>query len=121
MLALTNGTPEDKDASWVHARLGDYLLGYDLDPDIFKALLKRQGALAASLPADDPVLLESENALLDLFSDLGALYRPRTEAETSGTDGLATVNTQAASSLRASASSSGVCGFKLFHSSTQFT
>ena len=94
LLALTNGTPEDKDASWVHARLGDYLLGYDLDPDIFKALLKRQGALAASLPADDPVLLESENALLDLFSDLGALYRPRTEAETSGTDGLATVNTQ---------------------------
>ena len=58
LLALTNGTPEDKDASWVHARLGDYLLGYDLDPDIFKALLKRQGALAASLPADDPVLLE---------------------------------------------------------------
>ena len=46
------------------------------------------------MPADDPVLVESENTLLDLFSDLGALYRPRTEAETSGTDGMATVNTQ---------------------------
>jgi len=80
-LATSDGNPEGKDAHWVHAHLGDYLLGYDLDPESFKGLLKRQSALAAELPADDPALVAAEDALLDLFSDLGALYRPRTEAD----------------------------------------
>ncbi len=80
-LTTSDGSPEGKNATWVHAHLGDYLLGYDLDPESFKGLLKRQAALAAELPASDPELVAAENALLDLFSDLGALYRPRTEAE----------------------------------------
>ena len=91
-LAATNGTPTGKDARWVHSRLGDYLLGYDRDPETFKALLKRQAALATELPADDPDLLEAEGELLDLFADLGALYRPRTESEALDSDG--NVNTQ---------------------------
>ncbi|MBK8866683.1 MAG: hypothetical protein IPN45_00985 [Actinomycetales bacterium] len=93
-LAASNGTPEGKDARWVHARLGDYLLGYDRDPETFKGLLKRQATLAATLPADDPDLLESEGELLDLFADLGALYRPRTESEALDSDGDVNVNTQ---------------------------
>ncbi|MBK8469209.1 MAG: hypothetical protein IPL45_05315 [Actinomycetales bacterium] len=48
--------------------------------------MRRQGALAAELPADDPGLVAAENELLDLFADLGALYRPRTEAENGDED-----------------------------------
>jgi acetyl/propionyl-CoA carboxylase alpha subunit len=91
-LVTSDGNPEGKDATWVHAHLGDYLLGYDLDPESFKGLLKRQATLGATLPANDPELVGAENALLDLFSDLGALYRPRTEAE--NPDQMADDNTQ---------------------------
>ena len=37
-LVTSDGNPEGKDATWVHAHLGDYLLGYDLDPESFKGL-----------------------------------------------------------------------------------
>ncbi len=86
-LATSDGSPADKDARWVFARLGDYLLGYDLDPDTVKALLARQAVLAAQLPADDPGLVAAEDFLLDLFAEIGALYRPRTESETGGEAG----------------------------------
>ena len=55
-LVTSDGNPEGKDETWVHAHLGDYLLGYDLDPESFKGLLKQQAALGASLPANDPEL-----------------------------------------------------------------
>ncbi|HRW20021.1 MAG TPA: biotin carboxylase N-terminal domain-containing protein, partial [Dermatophilaceae bacterium] len=92
-IAAENGTPAGKDAAWVYRRLCDYLLGYDLDPETFKALLKRQGELAAGSAPADIHLIAAENTLLDLFADIGALYRPRTEAEASGED-LASANTQ---------------------------
>ncbi len=77
----------------VYARLADYLLGYDLDPAGFRSLLTRQGSFATTLAADDPALGAAEDRLLDLFTDIGALYRPRTEAEASGVDAAA-ANTQ---------------------------
>jgi acetyl-CoA carboxylase carboxyltransferase component/biotin carboxyl carrier protein len=77
----------------LYAGLSSYLLGYDLDPASLKDLLARQkqiGDGSGAAPADalqhagaavtDPVLLACEDALLDLYADLAALYRPTTEA-----------------------------------------
>ena len=59
-----------------------YLLGFDLDPAAARALRtayrSRRGRAAAPT---DPDLLAREDAFLDLFADIGSLYRPRTEAE----------------------------------------
>ncbi len=65
----------------VYAGLSDYLLGYDLDPEAFQRLLRAQADVAASSAPDDPEQLACEDALLDLFADLAALYRRRGEAE----------------------------------------
>ena len=59
--------------------LRNYLLGYDLDQASIKRLLVEQRRLGEIAPPDDAGLLACEDSLLDLFADVGALYRPRTE------------------------------------------
>ncbi|MGV1010154.1 MAG: carboxyl transferase domain-containing protein [Dermatophilaceae bacterium] len=81
------------DCDGVYSRLSDYLLGFDLDPDAFRTLMREHAALATAYPPEDPQLLACEDRLLDLFADIGALYRPRVEAEATGEEGGA-VNTQ---------------------------
>ncbi|MFN8193923.1 MAG: carboxyl transferase domain-containing protein [Nocardioidaceae bacterium] len=89
--------PEDEvragDPHAVFRRLADYLLGYDLDPGGVRALSADHQALS-SLAADDPALLDEENAFLDLFAEVGSLYRPRTEAEGGYAAQVTSTNTQ---------------------------
>jgi acetyl/propionyl-CoA carboxylase alpha subunit/acetyl-CoA carboxylase carboxyltransferase component len=68
------------DPQSVYRRLTHYLLGYDLDPAGVKRLMSDQEVLA-SLAPDDPALLAEEDAFVDLFAEIGGLYRPRTEGE----------------------------------------
>jgi acetyl/propionyl-CoA carboxylase alpha subunit/acetyl-CoA carboxylase carboxyltransferase component len=63
----------------VYEALSSYLLGYDLDPTALKSLLARQRKLGVDADAGDEHLLSCEDALLDLYADLAALYRPTTE------------------------------------------
>jgi acetyl/propionyl-CoA carboxylase alpha subunit/acetyl-CoA carboxylase carboxyltransferase component len=75
----------------LYAALSSYLLGYDLAPATLKDLLTRQQAVgngsggASGDPlahggavVADPALVDCENAFLDLYADLAALYRPTT-------------------------------------------
>ncbi|MCU7729479.1 ATP-grasp domain-containing protein [Actinoplanes sp. KI2] len=64
----------------VYRALEGYLLGYDLDPGTLREMRTRQRRLSETAPAADPGLLRCEDGLLDLFADVGALYRPREEA-----------------------------------------
>ncbi|MFN8080911.1 MAG: carboxyl transferase domain-containing protein [Kineosporiaceae bacterium] len=64
----------------LYARLNNYLLGYDLAPGALKALLAEQKKLSSECDPADECLSGCEDSLLDLYADLGALYRPRTEA-----------------------------------------
>ena len=64
----------------VFGALRNYLLGYDLDPVSHKRLFVEQRRLGEIAPPDDPGLLSCEDGLLDLFTEVGALYRPRTES-----------------------------------------
>ncbi|GAA4397759.1 biotin carboxylase N-terminal domain-containing protein [Fodinibacter luteus] len=61
-----------------------YLLGFDLDPAAVKALRTAYRSRVAASDPGDPQLLAREDAFLDLFADIGSLYRPRTEAESLG-------------------------------------
>ena len=65
----------------VYGALRSYLLGYDLDPDSVRAMLTRQRRLGEIAPAADTDLLHCEDSLLDLFADVGSLYRPRGETD----------------------------------------
>jgi acetyl/propionyl-CoA carboxylase alpha subunit/acetyl-CoA carboxylase carboxyltransferase component len=65
----------------VFGALRNYLLGYDLDPATRERLFTEQRRLGEIAPPDDAGLLACEDGLLDLFADLGALYRPRTETQ----------------------------------------
>ncbi|MGA7756796.1 MAG: carboxyl transferase domain-containing protein [Ilumatobacteraceae bacterium] len=65
----------------VYEPLGDYLLGYDLAPAELRRLLTEQRRLAEIADAADPSLLACEDGLLDIFAELGSLYRPQTEVE----------------------------------------
>ncbi len=76
----------------VFGSLRDYLLGYDRDPATLRRLLVEQRRLGEVSPPDDPGLLECEDGLLDLFAEVGALYRPRTE--TNPDDALTASGTQ---------------------------
>ncbi|MFW2335718.1 carboxyl transferase domain-containing protein, partial [Ilumatobacter sp.] len=73
--------PTRKPCDQVYVPLGDYLLGYDLSPKALRKLLTKQRRLAEIAAPDDPALLECEDGLLDIYAELGALYRPQTEAE----------------------------------------
>ncbi len=61
--------------------LRSYLLGYDLDPGSVQAMLTRQRRLGEIAAPADTDLLRCEDSLLDLFADVGSLYRPRGEIE----------------------------------------
>jgi biotin carboxylase/acetyl-CoA carboxylase carboxyltransferase component len=72
--------PTRKPCDRVYVPLGDYLLGYDLSPSALRKLLTKQRRLAEIAAPDDPALLACEDSLLDIYAELGALYRPQTEA-----------------------------------------
>jgi acetyl/propionyl-CoA carboxylase alpha subunit/acetyl-CoA carboxylase carboxyltransferase component len=63
----------------VFGSLRRYLLGYDLDPAMVRRLLVEQRRLAELSPPADAGMLHCEDGLLDLFAEVCALYRPRTE------------------------------------------
>ena len=64
--------------------LAAYLLGFDLDPGAAKALRTAYRSRVDVCGAADRDLMARENAFLDLFADIGSLFRPRTEAEALG-------------------------------------
>jgi acetyl/propionyl-CoA carboxylase alpha subunit/acetyl-CoA carboxylase carboxyltransferase component len=64
----------------VYTAVSSYLLGYDLDPATVRGLLTRQRRLGEVSPPTDAGLLHCEDGLLDLFADVGSLFRPRTGA-----------------------------------------
>jgi acetyl/propionyl-CoA carboxylase alpha subunit/acetyl-CoA carboxylase carboxyltransferase component len=65
----------------VYGPLGEYLLGYDLAPQAMRRLLTEQRRLAEIADPADPALVACEDGLLDIYADLGALYRPVTESD----------------------------------------
>ncbi len=73
--------PNRKPCDRVYEPLGDYLLGYDLSPAALRKLLTQQRRLAEIADPGDPALLACEDGLIDIFAELGALYRPQTEAD----------------------------------------
>jgi acetyl/propionyl-CoA carboxylase alpha subunit/acetyl-CoA carboxylase carboxyltransferase component len=73
--------PTRKPCDRVYVPLGDYLLGYDLSPPELRKLLTKQRRLAEISAPADPALLACEDGLLDIYAELGSLYRPQTEAE----------------------------------------
>ncbi len=76
----------------VFGSLRNYLLGYDLDPAALHRLLVEQRRLGEISPPDNAGLLRCEDGLLDLFAEVGALYRPRTETQPD--DALTATSTQ---------------------------
>ena len=77
----------------VYGPLGNYLLGYDLPSNALRRLLTEQHRMGEIADAADPALQACEDGLLDIYADLGALYRPKTEDEPDE-DLLRTENTQ---------------------------
>jgi acetyl/propionyl-CoA carboxylase alpha subunit/acetyl-CoA carboxylase carboxyltransferase component len=73
--------------------LGNYLLGYDLPATALRRLLTEQRRMGEIADASDAALLACEDGLLDIYADLGALYRPKTEDEPDEV-ALRTVDTQ---------------------------
>ncbi len=73
--------------------LGNYLLGYDLPAPALRRLLTEQRRMGEIADASDAALLACEDGLLDIYADLGALYRPKTEDEPDEV-ALRTVDTQ---------------------------
>ena len=76
----------------VYGALRSYLLGYDLDPGTVSAMLTRQRRFGEIAAPADTGLLHCEDELLDLFADVGSLYRPR--GETDSEEELLTGSTQ---------------------------
>ena len=76
----------------VYGALRNYLLGYDLDAATVRRLLVEQRRLGEISPPGDRGLLGCEDGLLDLFAEVGVLYRPRTES--GDEDGLTASGTQ---------------------------
>jgi len=78
------GQPVDftrKPCQRVYEPLGDYLLGYDLAGAALARLLTQQRRMAELAEPADAALLACEDGLLDVYADLGALYRPQSEPE----------------------------------------
>ena len=65
----------------VYGHLGDYLLGYDLAPAALSKLLTQQRRMAEIADPGDRALIECENSLLEIFAELGSLYRPQSEGD----------------------------------------
>ncbi len=90
---LTAAEPTDTaPAEQVYDALRSYLLGYDLDPGSVQTTMDRQRELSESAAAADPELLRCEDELLELFTDVSSLYRPR--GETDSEEALFTGSTQ---------------------------
>ncbi|MGE5696011.1 MAG: carboxyl transferase domain-containing protein, partial [Candidatus Sericytochromatia bacterium] len=90
---LTDSEPADTaPAEQVYEALRSYLLGYDLDPGSVQTMLARQHELSETAAATDPDLLRCEDELLDVFTDISSLYRPR--GETDSEEALFTGSTQ---------------------------
>ncbi|MFZ2013304.1 MAG: carboxyl transferase domain-containing protein [Nocardioides sp.] len=85
----TSGTPP---CERVFGSLRHYLLGYDLDPAMLRRLLVEQRRLGEVSPPADAGLLRCEDGLLDLFTEVCALYRPRTQTQPD--DALTSASTQ---------------------------
>ena len=84
--------PDTPPCEPVYAALRGYLLGYDLDPGSVGAMLTEQRRLSETTAPADTDLLRCEDELLDLFADVGSLYRPR--GETDPEEALLTGSTQ---------------------------
>jgi acetyl/propionyl-CoA carboxylase alpha subunit/acetyl-CoA carboxylase carboxyltransferase component len=69
----------------VYGPLGEYLLGFDQSPQAMSRLLTEQRRLAEIADPADPALVACEDSLLDIYADLGALYRPLTESDPDAT------------------------------------
>ncbi len=79
----------------VYEPLGNYLLGFDLSAPDLRRLLTQQRRLAEIADPADRALLHCEDGLLDIYAQLGSLYRPKTERESDGEDIVAPAeNTQ---------------------------
>ncbi len=78
-----SGAAPVSESARVFGGLTNYLLGYDLDPAAVKVLIAAYRKLAAG--EDSSELREREDAFLDLYAEIGSLYRPRVEAD-SGAD-----------------------------------
>jgi acetyl/propionyl-CoA carboxylase alpha subunit/acetyl-CoA carboxylase carboxyltransferase component len=76
----------------LYAALSGYLLGYDLDPETLRDLREQQRRLDRTPSSTDAEQLAREDALLDLFADVGSLYRPR--SQTAPDDALKAISTQ---------------------------
>jgi acetyl/propionyl-CoA carboxylase alpha subunit/acetyl-CoA carboxylase carboxyltransferase component len=88
----TRPVPGTPPCERVFGSLRQYLLGYDLDPAMVRRLLVEQRRLGELSPPADPGLLRCEDGLLDLFAEVSALYRPRTETQFG--DALTSASTQ---------------------------
>lgn len=71
----------------VYTPLGNYLLGYDLSPGDLRKLLTQQRRLAEIADPADADLIECEDGLLDIYAELGALYRPQTASDALASSG----------------------------------
>jgi len=65
----------------VYAALRGYLLGYDADPGSVGATVTEQRRLGEVTAPADTDLVRCEDELLDLFAEVGSLYRPRSETD----------------------------------------
>ncbi len=65
----------------VYGPLGNYLLGYDLPAADLRGLLTRQRRIAEIAEPGEAALIDCEDSLLDIYAELGSLYRPQAEAD----------------------------------------
>ena len=85
--ALEQATPEDD----LHAACQHHLdevkslmLGYDVEPTALRRLLAQQGGFCEGLPADDELMRRGEDEILNIFVDVGSLFRRQRAEEEFG-------------------------------------
>ena len=78
----------------VYDALRGYLLGYELDPAALSALLDEQHSFATRTSAGDTRLLTAEDDFLDLFADLGLLWRSERDSGAQSEQGVTTAREQ---------------------------
>jgi len=100
-LDALNGTAAGQDdpaamAADALTALRSMVLGYDIDEAEARRQLQRLAAARAGLPADDPRLLAGEAKILQIFTDVSALWRSRRVPDESQADDEAAVDAEAA-------------------------
>jgi acetyl-CoA carboxylase carboxyltransferase component/biotin carboxyl carrier protein len=100
-LDALNGTAASQDdpaavAADALTALRSLVLGYDIDEAEARRQLQRLAAARAELPADDPRLLAGEAKILQIFTDVSALWRSRRVPDESQADDEAAVDAEAA-------------------------